>query len=43
MEDYRMSIGPSAFIFAYVLVFITASLTIGPQVYKLISTNPVEV
>ena len=40
---YRMSIGPSSFIFAYVLVFITASLTIATQVYKLISTNPVEV
>jgi hypothetical protein len=38
-----MSIGPSSFIFAYVLVFITASLTIATQVYKLISTNPVEV
>jgi len=25
------------------LVFITASLTIATQVYKLISTNPVEV
>jgi putative ABC transport system permease protein len=40
---YRMSIGPSSCIFADVLVFITASLTIATQVYKLISTNPVEV
>ena len=38
-----MSIGPSSFIFAYMLVFITASLTIATQVCKLISTNPVEV
>ena len=39
----HMPLTPLPFVLAYVLVFATAALAVGTQVYKLVSANPADV
>jgi hypothetical protein len=43
LYEYRVGAGVLPFVFAGVLIFLTAGLTISTQVYKAATTNPATV